>query len=121
MTGRVGRLRGHLEHYSYRNLTDHLVRMQGYAALMAQALYSRGKRCGLGKVLINPLWRFVRGYLLRRLDDQARALEQTATGPSFDAFVAAERSRSTSLGGRSVFGWEADLARGDGSFSNKLK
>jgi glycosyltransferase involved in cell wall biosynthesis len=65
VTGRVGKLRGHLEHYSYRNLTDHLVRMQHYADLMAQALYSRGKRCGLGKVLINPQWRFVRGYLLR--------------------------------------------------------
>jgi len=65
VTGRVSKLRGHLEHYSYRSLTDHLVRMQRYADLMAQALYSRGKRCGLGKVLINPLWRFVRGYVLR--------------------------------------------------------
>jgi uncharacterized protein len=46
---------------------------------------------------------------LRRLDDQARQLERTATGPSFEAYVAAERSRSASLGGRSVFGWEADL------------
>ena len=64
-TGRVGRLRGHLEHFSYRSLCDHQDRMQRYAALMAQALYESGKRCGLGKVLINPQWRFVRGYLLR--------------------------------------------------------
>jgi len=63
--GPVGRLQGHLEHYSYRSLTDHHVRMQHYADLMAQALYDRGKRCGLGKVLINPQWRFVRGYFLR--------------------------------------------------------
>jgi hypothetical protein len=47
---------------------------------------------------------------MRRLDDQARRLERTATGPSFDEFVAAERGWSTVLGGRSVFGWEADLA-----------
>jgi uncharacterized protein len=46
---------------------------------------------------------------LKRLDTQARQLEQTATGPSFDAFVAGERNRSSALGGRSVFGWEADL------------
>ncbi|MDB6088088.1 MAG: glycosyltransferase family 2 protein [Gammaproteobacteria bacterium] len=65
VSGRVGKLHGHLEHYSYRNLTDHLVRMQRYADLMAQALYGRGKRCGLGKILINPQWRFVRGYVLR--------------------------------------------------------
>jgi hypothetical protein len=49
---------------------------------------------------------------LKRLDDQARRLERTATGPSFEAYVATERSRSASLGGRSVFGWETDLPKG---------
>ena len=63
--GPVGKLRGLLEHYSYRSLTDHHIRMQRYADLMAQALYDRGKRCGLAKVLINPQWRFLRGYFLR--------------------------------------------------------
>jgi glycosyltransferase involved in cell wall biosynthesis len=63
--GRVGRLRGHLEHFSYRSLTDHHNRMARYADLMAHALYSRGKRCGLLKVLVNPQWRFLRGYFIR--------------------------------------------------------
>ena len=63
--GRTARLHGHLEHYSYRSLGDHLARMQRYADLMAQALYARGRRCGLAPVLFNPQWRFVRGYLLR--------------------------------------------------------
>jgi len=49
---------------------------------------------------------------LKRLDDQARQLEPTATGPSFDAFVAGERSQSAALGGRSVFGWESELSAG---------
>src|ERR1700741_3155084 len=49
ITGRVGRPHGHLEHYSYRSLTDHQNRMQRYAELMARELYARGKRCGLGK------------------------------------------------------------------------
>jgi uncharacterized protein len=47
---------------------------------------------------------------LKRLDTQARQLERTASGPSFGAFVAAERTRSPALDGRSIFGWEADLA-----------
>jgi hypothetical protein len=47
---------------------------------------------------------------LRRLDDQARQLEQTANGPSFEDFVDAELKASPALGGRSVFGWEDDLA-----------
>jgi hypothetical protein len=50
---------------------------------------------------------------LKRLDDQARHLEQTATGPSFESFVDLERTKSSSLGGRSVFGWEAELTRTD--------
>ena len=65
VTGPVGRLRGDLEHYSYRSLTDHHLRMARYADLMAQALHDRGKRCGLAKVMINPQWRFFRGYVLR--------------------------------------------------------
>jgi len=47
---------------------------------------------------------------LKRLDDQARQLERTASGPSFEAHMAGERERSAELGGRSVFGWETDTA-----------
>src|ERR1700716_2280961 len=50
---------------------------------------------------------------LKRLDDQGPHLEQTATGPSFEAFVAVERTKSSSLGGRSVSGWEIDLFNGE--------
>ena len=47
---------------------------------------------------------------LKRLDDQARRLERTAQGPSLDSFIATERAASPDLDGRSVFGWERDLA-----------
>jgi glycosyltransferase involved in cell wall biosynthesis len=63
--GRVGRLSGHLEHFSYRSLADHHNRMARYADLMARALYARGKRGGLMKVIVNPQWRFFRGYFIR--------------------------------------------------------
>ena len=49
-------------------------------------------------------------YGIKRLDDQARQLEKTATGPSFEAYLSRERTNSSTFGGRSVFGWEADLA-----------
>ncbi len=47
---------------------------------------------------------------LKRLDDQARRLEAVAAGPSVDAFIAEERRASPDLDGRSVFGWERDIA-----------
>jgi uncharacterized protein len=52
---------------------------------------------------------------LKRLDAQARILERTASGPSFDAYVAGERARSSSLDGRSVVGWERDVSPGSGA------
>jgi hypothetical protein len=50
---------------------------------------------------------------IKRLDDQALRLERTASGPSLEAHIAAERDQSAALGGRSVFGWEADITKAD--------
>jgi len=47
---------------------------------------------------------------IKRLDDQARRLERSAKGPAFEAFVATERAASVELDGRSVLGWERDIA-----------
>jgi glycosyltransferase involved in cell wall biosynthesis len=63
--GRVGRLRGHLLHYSYRSLTDHEQRMQRYAQLMAESMLAAGRRGSLAPVILNSAWRFFRGYVLR--------------------------------------------------------
>jgi len=46
---------------------------------------------------------------IKRLDEQARRLERTASGPSVDSFIARERAASPALDGRSVFGWERDF------------
>jgi uncharacterized protein len=45
-------------------------------------------------------------HALKRLDAEARRLEQVAAGASFAQIIAEERARSASYGGRSVFGWE---------------
>lgn len=46
---------------------------------------------------------------LKRLDDQSRQMERYVTGPDLKEIVAGEFERSAMYGGRSVFGWEADL------------
>lgn len=43
-------------------------------------------------------------HAIARLDAQARALETTTSGPSFESLVAHERAQSRALGGRSVAG-----------------
>ena len=66
VAGRVGRLRAHLEHNAYRDLDDHLARVDRYARLMAEEMHRDGRRCRLAAVFLHPWWRFFRGMLLRR-------------------------------------------------------
>ena len=47
---------------------------------------------------------------LQRLDAQARRLEAHAEGPTVDALIAEELRASHAHGGRSVFGWEPEVA-----------
>jgi uncharacterized protein len=58
---------------------------------------------------------------LKRLDDQARRLERTAEGPSFESFVATERAASPLLDGRSVLGWKKDLTEPKAAGSSRSK
>jgi hypothetical protein len=46
---------------------------------------------------------------LKRLDDQARQLENYVTGRDLKEIVAGEFRQSHEWGGRSVFGWEASV------------
>jgi glycosyltransferase involved in cell wall biosynthesis len=63
--GPVATLAGDLEHHAYRSLSDQLNRLQRYARLMAEHMHAQHRRAHLWNMLLNPFWRFVRGYLLR--------------------------------------------------------
>jgi glycosyltransferase involved in cell wall biosynthesis len=63
--GDVASLSGDLEHFAYRSLTDHVNRLQKYARLMALDMNRRGRRASVLNLVINPFWRFFRGYVLR--------------------------------------------------------
>jgi glycosyltransferase involved in cell wall biosynthesis len=63
--GPVVRLEGHLEHFAYRSLADHVARLGNYSDLMAAEMQRHGRRGGSARLFFNPWWRFVRGYVLR--------------------------------------------------------
>jgi glycosyltransferase involved in cell wall biosynthesis len=63
--GEVGTLAGHLRHYTYRDIADYVARMDRYSTLAAEELVKGGRRPGLVRILLNPLWTFVRMYLLK--------------------------------------------------------
>ncbi|MDR3387897.1 MAG: glycosyltransferase family 2 protein [Rudaea sp.] len=63
--GVVATLAADLEHHAYRSLSDQIGRLDRYAGLMAEHQHARGRRAHLWNIVLNPFWRFVRGYLLR--------------------------------------------------------
>jgi len=63
--GPVVNLRGDLEHHAYRSLSDNLVRLERYARMMAEHMHAQGRRAHLLNFVANPLWRFLRGFVLR--------------------------------------------------------
>ncbi len=63
--GRVATLAGDLEHVAYRSLDDQLARYRRYATMMAEHMHASGRRAHLHNLVLNPFWRFVRGYILR--------------------------------------------------------
>lgn len=63
--GEVGRLSGDLLHESCDTLAVYLEKQNRYTSLQAEMLHRRGKRAHLGQLLLSPLLRFVKFYLLR--------------------------------------------------------
>ena len=63
--GGVRTLAGDLEHRAYRSLDDQLARYRRYAAMMATHMQARGRRARLHNLVLNPFWRFLRGFVLR--------------------------------------------------------
>jgi hypothetical protein len=66
VAGRVQRLRGRLEHYSYRDLADQVRRMIFFSGEAARAMYAEGQRAGFSRLVLRPPARFLRGYLLKQ-------------------------------------------------------
>jgi len=63
--GRVERLSGHLEHRSYRDVSDFLARADRYAALAADEAVRAGRRARVADLVVRPLGRFFGMYVAR--------------------------------------------------------
>jgi glycosyltransferase involved in cell wall biosynthesis len=64
--GPVSRLRGELRHYTYRDIADHVLRMNSHTSAAARSLHAKGRRAGLVDLLLKPKARFFKFYILRR-------------------------------------------------------
>jgi glycosyltransferase involved in cell wall biosynthesis len=61
----VARIRGDLLHASAESLDAYLAKQNRYTTLQAQALFARGDRASAARLVLSPLARFVRFYVVR--------------------------------------------------------
>jgi len=66
VTGRIRRLRTPLHHFSYRDITDHLERINNYTTISASQLREQGKRWKWLDSLCRPTVRFFYFYIWKR-------------------------------------------------------
>jgi len=57
---------GHLEHRSYRDVSDFLTRADRYSTLAADDAVAQGRRARVSDLLLRPLGRFLTMYVVRR-------------------------------------------------------
>lgn len=63
--GSVGRLGGELQHFAYRDISDHLETIDRYTTYAARQMHAAGQRAGLIRLAAHPPLAFLRNYLAR--------------------------------------------------------
>ena len=63
--GQVRRLKNPLEHYSYRDINDHIQRINRFTSISSRELKNAGGRWRLSDALFRPGVRFFRSYFLK--------------------------------------------------------
>jgi glycosyltransferase involved in cell wall biosynthesis len=58
-------LEGDIFHYSFGSINEYIKRNDEISTIAATSLYKSGHRSGV-KILVNPIWRFIKSYLIKR-------------------------------------------------------
>jgi len=64
-TDLVRYLKNELQHYPYKDLSEHLIRMDRYTTLAARQMFEKGKRATRLELLFHPPIAFARNYILK--------------------------------------------------------
>jgi glycosyltransferase involved in cell wall biosynthesis len=97
----VIRLEGDCLHYSYDTVEDHHRQADRFTTLAAEELFRTGKRAGLWRLHLGPVWKFILDYGLRLgfLDGSAGfRIARISAGATRMKYVKLERLRRESPG-----------------------
>ncbi|MCI7465804.1 MAG: hypothetical protein MSB01_05885, partial [Bacteroidales bacterium] len=62
---KIIRLKGDLLHYSNKNITDHIARIDKYSSLTAQEAHKKVRKATFAKIMLRPAWKYVREYIFQ--------------------------------------------------------
>jgi hypothetical protein len=61
----IGYLRGDILHYSYYSISDHIKQVDYFTEISARVLFDQRRKASLVRLLVSPVVRFVRDYILK--------------------------------------------------------
>lgn len=64
-TGKTGRLKNDIQHYTDRNFEHYINKMNNYSTLSANELIQKGKRAGFFDIIFRPAFTFFKMYFLK--------------------------------------------------------
>ncbi len=64
--GKIGKLKGDLYHYSFKDFKDFIVKNIRYSEISAKALHKKGKKPSSKDIIIRPIWTFIKFYFLKK-------------------------------------------------------
>lgn len=87
VNGSVGRLKGDLRHYVFKDLRHNIDTNNSYSSIMAQDMHKQGVKFSYAKLLLKPLGKFVEVYIYKRgfLDGMPGFI--IAVGASYSMFL----------------------------------
>jgi len=60
----IGKLKGDILHYTYYSIDEHILQANKFSSIAANELVSKGKTIYFFKIILNPIAKFIRNYVL---------------------------------------------------------
>ncbi|WP_172280859.1 glycosyltransferase family 2 protein [Chryseobacterium sp. LAM-KRS1] len=62
---KAGNLDGRLDHYTYRSIHCHVSKINKYSDMMAEKMFEKGKRIKRFKVIVSPVFEFIKVFIFK--------------------------------------------------------
>jgi glycosyltransferase involved in cell wall biosynthesis len=62
---KIGKLSGHILHYTVTSVEAHLAQAKKFATIAAQEAYNKGRKTNIIVVLLSPVFKFLRDYVFK--------------------------------------------------------